>query len=141
MKTVFFTAALFINTYAMACPQLAGTYTCDYGNGPEIMTVEQNVKGGITEYIIDGYVVLADGQAYPQNDESFSGTTTTSCVGQDVSQLIVGNLLENGTDVGDINVTSSFVTSSTGVNLVSVGEITYGDQTAPINETIACTKN
>ncbi len=141
MKSVSFIIVFLMGSYALACPQLTGTYTCDYGNGPEMVTIEQNVKSGITEYVVDGAAYLADGQAYAESEEGFSGTTTTYCAGQTVSATIVGSLLENGAVVGDINVTTSYTPSATGIDNVSVGQLVYGGQTYPINDTVSCTKN
>lgn len=141
MKTISFIAALLVSTYAMACPQIAGTYTCDYGDGPEVLTIQQTVKSGVTEYLLDGDSYLADGQAYAYSDEGFSGTTTTACAGQTVSSAIVGDLLENGSAVGNLNVTVSYTPSATGLNSTSVGQLVYGGQTYPINDSISCTKN
>ena len=58
MRKFLFALSLFISNYALACPQLAGKYLCDFGGEQKVLQVLQR-----TENNVEIYKVLFEGMA------------------------------------------------------------------------------
>lgn len=55
-----FMLLLLISSSAFACPDLAGTYTCEEHESPSVIT--QTVSRKVTTYNLDGITAVADGK-------------------------------------------------------------------------------
>ncbi len=88
--------ALVFSFKAMACPNLAGTYTCAYeDNPPEQILITQELKNGFMTYSHNGSTVVADNIAYPIPGEETlrSGTLRATCLNNEtLSANLVGNI-------------------------------------------------
>jgi hypothetical protein len=141
MKTLVIALSFLISGSAFACPQISGNYTCQTQDGPQITVIQQSTAVDGDIFDIDGYQFKADGVAYPENSEEFTGTIATACTANAVDITIIGDVIENGTKIGSTNLTQSMYMENGSLIQDLNGVFEYEGQAIPIAEKILCTPN
>lgn len=143
MKSIIVLFVSIFSTVAMACPQLAGSYTCTYDDGTtETLTVEQGVDNGVNVFVVDGDVFYADGQAHPISTEELVGTYVATCVGNAVNANVNADMYQQGSKIGMIQADLSLSQVSPGfVTMGTNGNVVVDNQVYPITESATCSLN
>lgn len=140
MKSILALGTLMISVASYACPQLAGTYACNYDGEVEMTTITQGVQNGVTYYVSDGETILMDGQSKSFQDEGAVGYYIAQCDGNTAQIQTVADMIENGAIVGNMDTTTDLTPSQTGVVMQTTGQVNYQGQVYPINESVECTR-
>lgn len=140
MKAILILAASLFSVVSYACPQLAGTYACNYDGQIEVTTINQGVQNGITYYEVDGDVILMDGQPKNFQEVDAVGYSVAQCNGNVAQLQTVADLIENGAVAGTMNTVSNITADAQGMTMQTMGEVNYGGQLYPINETVSCAR-
>jgi hypothetical protein len=118
--SLFATAAVLVfSTSALACPDLAGTYSCPNEDGAaEDMTVAQAVVDGVTVFTVTdaegSYEMMADGVTRVQKGQTDTGNNAT------ITESNTCNGSANLTTVASYNETDPTGKSVASFNLVQV---------------------
>lgn len=143
MKIIIALAAAF-SVQAFACPNLTGSYTCDYGNGQtEQMTISQEERNGVTFYKYNNDEFAADGTVYPLQDsaELKQGTFKAWCESTILKNQIMGKYYNNGSYFGDLDMTMDLTLNNGNLSQVAKGSLKSANGDYPINQTVTCNKN
>jgi len=143
-KFVFFATFLF-SIRAFACPNLAGSYTCEFLGYPEDVTVSQQNKNSVIVYTANGYDVPADNQAYkvPDRKELKNATLRAWC-NDDVALnfQLLGVAWEDGAPYGDLTVDGTLSKSGKDLQPKMTGKIVKRDGSEqPFNPEVTCKAN
>lgn len=127
MKTFFAMLTIFTTASLLACPDLAGKYSCENDGVQEVITVTQS---GNTYQIIDSegtQTIIADGE--PRIiDQGL--TQIAKCNGDSINLIMTGSF-----DGNEFNAVVA--TKKENGNLVSESQVTFGGMTE--SETQVCT--
>lgn len=137
--------ALLFSFQAYACPDLAGSYTCNYQDGSsEVITLSQELKDGVTIYTHNGSQIPADNVAYPVPDDvnlreaTFRAWCTDTVT---LSANLVGKYFQEGAYFGDLNMTSAFTLDGTSLKQITTGTLKNQGGEYPLNSEMTCTRN
>ena len=150
MKTMIAGLLLF-GAQAMACPNLAGNYTCTYEGQTSVIQMSQTENNGVTVYTIkdandpqnQGGSLPADNNTYrlQDSDQVKNGTIRGWCEAEAFKIEQTGEYYDKGQHIGNVQaVISMYLTNG---NLVqdTAGTFTTPSGNYPINSQVTCTPN
>lgn len=131
---------------AMACPNLTGSYTCNYQNGSsEVVSIAQEQKDGVTVYNYNGSGIPADNVIYqiPDDENLKQGTWRAWCdEGRDLLMAeILGKYYHEGSYAGDLTMNLEINLDGGNLKQVTAGQLVNEGGTYPFGETMVCTRN
>lgn len=144
MRTIAALALMFSAASAFACPNLAGSFTCNYNGQKEVITVTQSMKGAVTVYMVNGSEIVADNQVRNiPDDESLKNATFRAWCDDTVTLKgqILGKYYNNGSYFGDLTADINFLLANGNLKQVTTGELKGANGNYPINNETVCTKN
>ena len=131
-----------LSAVAMACPNLSGTFECNYEGEIETMTVSQSVVNGVTHFNIDGDVLIADGNTHqmPNTDPAEQATYRANCAGAQVNMEFFSLLFDGGNKIGQVNGngTMSLDGNSDLVQDIKGTVVIDGQGNFPIDQLMTC---
>jgi len=142
-KTVLVLATALFSAGALACPNLAGDYTCQTDDGPQSMTVTQEESNGVTSYDLGGTQLITDNEVRDiADDETLKdGKVRSWCEGDVLKAAATGTVLDGGEPAGDVDLTITFTTDGTTLTQNMSGTFKNAGNNYPIDNTMTCTKN
>ncbi len=131
---------------AFACPNLTGSYTCNYQDGSsEVVTVSQDQKDGVTVYNYNGSEMPADNQTYqiPDDENLKQGTWRAWCdAGSEVlAAQILGKYYNQGSYAGDLTMNIAISLNGGNLQQVTNGQLVNSGGSHPFSETMVCNRN
>lgn len=130
---------------AGACPDLAGSYTCNDEGNTYPLGLKQEVQAGTTVYSFDGLdnmrsSVAADGEIHKADDVASLRSSTLKgwCEGSSLKLERRGVFMDDGKDIGKLEM--NFVVHMDGDVLVQgrTGFISVGGREVSVDATIRC---
>lgn len=139
---VYISAVLFFSSWpALACPDLSGTYSCEYIKQSEIITVIQEMASGVQIYNIGGTPYIVDGEAHPFTDQDVSGVYTATCSDSAVKiDISIESYDAEMNDFVRIDGQMNFSSSPKGYVQVLMGMARYRNIRGPVYEVNSCKK-
>ena len=146
MRALFATIFFFASSVALACPNLAGTYTCSE-DGQDYQTVlSQNTVNGVTTYTMledgDEMNIIADNNRREERTDSGYVGIKGSC--QDNKLLIAIDSKETDADLGitiEINATFAVSLDADGsLESNTNGHVIINGQRQDLSESSVCTR-
>lgn len=128
---------------AFACPVLTGTYTCAYQDGSkEKMVISQEVRGGVTQYNINGTTVKADKQVYslPDSAELKEARTSSWCEQGLLIVALAGKYHDAGQYVGDLTMAYGFSVTGNTLKQEVAGTLKNQEGEQNFENVVTCTK-
>lgn len=144
MVRIIATLAALFSVQAFACPNLTGSYTCNYGNGQsEQISVSQREANGITYYSYNNDEFAADGSVVPLQDSADlkQATFKAWCENTTLKNQIMGKYYNNGTYFGDLNMVIDITSANGNLQQNATGNLKGSQGDYPINNSVTCTKN
>lgn len=144
MKSVLLLVSLF-SVQAFACPNFAGTYTCQNEDGMnETMVLTQKAIPGGMRYTstVNGVSedMDADGKPHVADPSEPKVTYVAKCNGAKVNSVVTGPLEEEGQVVGSMKIVSDHFMSGNKLVTKSKMTINYGSDVYEQEEESACVK-
>jgi hypothetical protein len=142
-KTVLVLATALFSAGALACPNLAGTYTCETDEGAQTANITQEESGGVTTYDFDGMQLITDNEtrAIPDDGSLKDGKIRSWCEGDALKAAATGTVLDGGEPMGDVDVTITVSTDGTTLTQTTSGTFKNAGNDYPIESTLTCKKN
>jgi hypothetical protein len=135
--------ALVVSANAWACPDLTGTYTCQYQDGQtEVITLSQENKDGVVTYTYNNNASIpADNVAYPVPDGPTlrEGTLRAWCEADTFKSQLVGKYYDQGVYFGDLTLNIDFAKVGNDLKQVNTGSVKNSASQYPINGEVVCT--
>lgn len=148
---LFLSGFLLVGAQAFACPNLAGTYTCNYDGQVEALEMSQTETNGVTVYSMrnpndpndQGGSLPADNTTYQLEDsEQFKNATIRGyCEGETFNIAQAGQYYDQGQHIGDIQAVTSMSLMNGNLLQATNGTFKTASGDYPINSQITCTRN
>lgn len=129
-----------VNAWA-ACPELTGTYNCNYSDGSkETVTIKQENKDGIVIYDYNGSSVPADNQIrqIPDDQTIKQGTFRAWCDNESLKTQMLGKYYQDGQFFGDLTLNMDFTKVGTDLKATNTGFVKNSAGEYPLNSEVIC---
>lgn len=142
MKRILIIFSFLFSYNALACPQLAGNYTCSTAEGDQELVVQQEVREGSTVYIVDQEEVYADGQAHLIQDNTIMGSYTATCLEDSLETITQAILMQEGEPVANYTGVTLITKVENGINLFTKAYLEgVNGEVLPLDDSTTCLAN
>lgn len=143
LQSIVLAVGALFSSVALACPDLRGSYTCSYDEGPQVVTIAQEDRGGVTYYKVDGDELPADNvsRALPEDPNFQNGTFRGWCEGNDFKVEVTGKVFDQGRFFGDLRAVVGFAANAANLTQTTTGSLTTGEKTYPLDNVVTCKRN
>ncbi len=141
MRTLIL-VGLMLSAPAFACPDLSGTFRCQYQDGSvETLTIAQDNKSGVEVYNYNGSEIAADNvtRVLPDDANLKSGTFRAWCDDNTTLKAeLISEYWDNSRYIGDLTMNMFFTMENGSHKSKSTGVLKTGNGDHPIDSTTVC---